>query len=108
MKALVLDLRRLGGLVSLLILLFSVSGCEDKPVDPNKPVFKTTSVDPASIFDKRLGPIPILPADNPFTEEGISLGRMLFYDPILSIDSTISCGSCHKQEYAFADGPVLG
>ncbi len=106
MKASVLDLRRLGGLVSLLILLFSVSSCEDKPVDPSKPVFKTTSVDPASIFDKRLGPIPILPADNPFTEEGISLGRMLFYDPILSIDSTISCGSCHKQEYAFADGPV--
>jgi cytochrome c peroxidase len=47
--------------------------------------------------------MPDLPADNPFTEEGIYLGRMLFYDPILSIDSSISCASCHQQKFAFAD-----
>lgn len=28
---------------------------------------------------------------------------MLFFDPILSEDSTISCASCHKPEFAFAD-----
>ena len=33
----------------------------------------------------------------------IELGRKLFFDPILSIDSTISCASCHKPEFAFAD-----
>jgi cytochrome c peroxidase len=49
-------------------------------------------------------PQPVLPEDNPLTVEGIALGRMLFYDPILSSDSTISCASCHKQEYAFTDG----
>jgi len=87
-----------------LILLF-IGGCEDKG-GTDKPIFKPTVVDPASIFDKKLGPIPILPSDNPLTLEGIALGRMLFYDPILSIDSSISCGSCHKQQYAFADGPV--
>ena len=32
-----------------------------------------------------------------------SLGRMLFFDPILSEDSSISCASCHKPEFAFAD-----
>lgn len=42
-------------------------------------------------------------ADNPLTEEGIALGRFLFYDPILSGDSTQSCASCHLQENAFAD-----
>ena len=31
------------------------------------------------------------------------LGKLLFFDPILSKDSTISCASCHKQNYAFAD-----
>ena len=31
------------------------------------------------------------------------LGKLLFFDPILSRDSTISCGSCHKPEFAFAD-----
>lgn len=32
-----------------------------------------------------------------------SLGEMLFFDPILSADSSISCASCHRPEYAFAD-----
>jgi cytochrome c peroxidase len=31
------------------------------------------------------------------------LGRLLFFDPILSRDSTISCASCHKPAFAFAD-----
>lgn len=45
-----------------------------------------------------------LSADNPLSREGIDLGRRLFYDKRLSADNTISCGSCHKQEHAFADG----
>ncbi|MDQ3112121.1 MAG: cytochrome-c peroxidase [Bacteroidota bacterium] len=43
--------------------------------------------------------------NNPVTTEGVNLGRHLFYDPILSADSTMSCSSCHKQEAAFSDGP---
>jgi cytochrome c peroxidase len=31
------------------------------------------------------------------------LGKLLFFDPILSKDKTISCASCHKPAYAFAD-----
>ncbi len=38
---------------------------------------------------------------NPLTEEGFQLGRHLFYDPILSRDSTISCSSCHLQATGF-------
>ncbi len=97
---------RLTWLICSTVLLLTLNSCEDKPSGNDKPNFKTTLIDPASIFDKKLGPVPILPADNPLTVEGIELGRMLFYDPILSIDSTVSCGSCHKQEFAFADGPV--
>jgi len=37
------------------------------------------------------------------TKEGVKLGRYLFYDPILSADSSISCASCHHQKNAFAD-----
>ncbi len=44
-----------------------------------------------------------IPADNPLTDEGIELGRRLFYDPILSKDSTISCSSCHKLTSSFND-----
>jgi cytochrome c peroxidase len=32
-----------------------------------------------------------------------NLGRVLFYDKNLSLNNTISCGSCHKQQFAFAD-----
>lgn len=38
---------------------------------------------------------------NPLTEQGIELGRQLFYDERLSKDETVSCGSCHQQFGAF-------
>jgi cytochrome c peroxidase len=44
-----------------------------------------------------------VPADNPTTVEGVALGRRLFYDPILSGDSTQACASCHLQSHAFGD-----
>ncbi len=42
---------------------------------------------------------------NPVTVEGAKLGKYLFYDPILSSDSSMSCASCHKQATAFSDAP---
>jgi cytochrome c peroxidase len=39
---------------------------------------------------------------NPLTVEGFELGKKLFYDPILSRDSSISCASCHLQFTGFA------
>lgn len=39
---------------------------------------------------------------NPVTDAGFALGKKLFYDPILSADYTISCGSCHIQAAAFS------
>jgi cytochrome c peroxidase len=45
-----------------------------------------------------------IPADNPLTEEGVELGRLLFYEPLLSKTNTISCASCHRQSLAFTDG----
>lgn len=44
------------------------------------------------------------PPDNLMTVEGIQLGRKLFYDPIFSVDSTVSCASCHQQSLSFTDG----
>jgi cytochrome c peroxidase len=48
---------------------------------------------------------PPLPDDfeQAFTMEGLELGRKLFFDPILSLDSSISCAGCHRPEYAFSD-----
>ncbi|MCU0328416.1 MAG: cytochrome-c peroxidase [Chitinophagales bacterium] len=36
------------------------------------------------------------------TSNKVRLGKMLFFDPILSLDSTIACASCHQQEAAFS------
>jgi len=42
-------------------------------------------------------------AGNNITDAKATLGRVLFYDKQLSIDNTISCGSCHIQQFAFGD-----
>lgn len=43
------------------------------------------------------------PANNPITNDGATLGRVLFYDKHLSKNNTISCASCHKQASSFTD-----
>ena len=43
------------------------------------------------------------PSYNPTTNWGATLGRVLFYDVVLSANQTIACASCHHQENAFAD-----
>lgn len=57
-------------------------------------------------YKYRYRPI-ISPSNNPMTYEGIQLGRMLFYDSTLSLTRKVSCGSCHKQQYAFGDNTRL-
>jgi len=44
-----------------------------------------------------------MPDSNPITDEGSTLGRVLFYDPMLSINNEVSCSHCHQQEHAFSD-----
>jgi cytochrome c peroxidase len=44
---------------------------------------------------------------NPITNQKATLGRVLFYDKNLSVNNTISCGSCHKQNFAFSDTAEL-
>ena len=47
------------------------------------------------------------PLDNPANPDAAKLGERLFFDPVLSIDSTISCGSCHKPEMGFATNDAV-
>lgn len=90
--------------------MLALAGLQNCKPDPQT----TINNDPDSLYvgmpvtllkPNRFPPIEI-PSDNPLTEEGIQLGRMLFYDPIISVDSTFSCASCHKQEFAFSDGGI--
>jgi cytochrome c peroxidase len=47
---------------------------------------------------------PIYPVDNPFLAEKVELGRLLFFDPILSGPMDVACSTCHLPRFAFADG----
>lgn len=47
------------------------------------------------------------PSSNPITNDGATLGRVLFYDKKLSANGTVACASCHKQEKGFSDEAVL-
>lgn len=47
------------------------------------------------------------PANNTVTNNGATLGRVLFYDKNLSVNKTISCASCHNASFGFSDTAIL-
>ena len=48
-------------------------------------------------------PAPEIPEDNQLTIQKVELGRMLFYESALSADGSMSCSSCHMQQFGFSD-----
>lgn len=44
------------------------------------------------------------PADNPITPAKIALGRLLFFDPVLSATKAVACATCHHPAFGWADG----
>ncbi len=71
-----------------------------------------TNIDPANLenYANQDKPAYILKnnlGNNPITDKNATLGRVLFYDKNLSINNTISCSSCHKQNFAFGDTAVV-
>lgn len=90
-----------------LAVIFSVSlfviSCSSSGDDGGDPYMATPSpLEIPQLFQDKLLP-PVIPADNPQTVEGISLGRKLFFDPILSADGTQSCATCHIPQNSFTD-----
>jgi len=59
------------------------------------------------VYNKDKQEAPEIPADNPQTVQGVTLGRLLFYDSMLSVNNKQSCGSCHVQALSFTDGKKL-
>ncbi|AMV25709.1 Cytochrome c551 peroxidase precursor [Gemmata sp. SH-PL17] len=58
---------------------------------------------PANFEERWVKALDTTPADNPTTDAGAALGRALFYDTRLSASDTVSCGTCHIQQNAFAE-----
>ena len=85
----------------IILLTLSIISCKDVINEIPQNPFQTTPY--YFNYNTSLLPPPRIPADNPISVEGVQLGRMLFYDPILSSDSSQSCSSCHDQKNAFTD-----
>lgn len=92
--------------LSIVVFIFLIS-CSKKSDETIK---TSNGVDtPSTPFDLKAPfgfPPIVIPGNNPMTVEGIALGKKLFYDPILSLDNTQSCGSCHNQKFAFTDSSL--
>lgn len=114
----------------LTMLLFGISSCDEEPVpdpDPEDPfatlnlpndVFNYGAISLPEYFEQNHFPPGFpgqnaaiehdnTPLSNSITDAGATLGRVLFYDAKLSQNGTISCASCHQQEFGFSDPEVL-
>ena len=82
------------------VVVLLLSGC--RRINPG-PEYNPTPVilDLADHF-----PSMPLSADNPLTEEGVLLGRHLYYDPLLHPEQSMACASCHFQSNAFSSWPT--
>lgn len=75
-------------------------GDVDIPMLPPKP-YRYALPEPAQV--SHLHATDNTPDDNPITDAGATLGRVLFYDTSMSLNGTVACASCHIQKKAFSD-----
>lgn len=84
-------------LIIISLGIFATSCSVDPKIEPVVPAAGITEIIPEG------WPQPYYRfSDNALSAEKFTLGRVLFYEPMLSADNTISCGSCHQQFAAFA------
>ena len=97
--------------IPILLLLIWVAACKQDPKigsnnnDPDS-LYQSSPYKGLPTLTNRYRPI-VSPSNNPLTAEGVQLGRMLFYDPVLSADSTVSCASCHNPRFSFGDSSTV-
>ncbi len=106
---------------ALLIISFILFTALILPPPSNGPVLPTIPYDysslnlpPHFVTDASGSPLPTsingtdnTPIDNPLTDHGATLGRVLFYDKNLSANCTVSCASCHQAANGFSDPATL-
>lgn len=82
----------------LVFVVLAISGCA--------PPDSTSEEQLRPVVPGGFDPVPI-PVHNPLTRNKVLLGQQLFFDPVLSLDSTVSCATCHRPDAFFADGQAL-
>lgn len=88
------------GMSAVLILMLTYCKKDDIQTPTNTAEVKYNG----TLYDFQPGAFPMPDfTDNPPTVEGVKLGRMLFYEKMLSKDNSQSCATCHQQENGFSD-----
>jgi cytochrome c peroxidase len=91
--------------VILLLLLAAVWPISlDPQLLPHEYGAGASSVEPSFSGLQRHFPPVNEPADNPTTAAKVELGRLLFFDPLLSAGNDLACAACHHPDYGFSDG----
>ncbi|QTD36485.1 cytochrome-c peroxidase [Polaribacter batillariae] len=83
-----------------LLSFFLLMNCASKEEEIYTPIPYHLEIPPL-FSDKLIA--PIIPSNNPLTEEGVALGKKLFFDTSLSGDNSQSCATCHNPKKAFTD-----
>ncbi len=81
------------------LIAIAFSSCKEKPNYTKASQFKTK-------FQKQVGALPLKikhPKNNPSTTDKIELGRLLFFDPILSGNKDVACATCHHPKNGYAE-----
>lgn len=103
-------------IIGVFITLFlSCSKSENADGTDKYQAIKTTfggTIDPDDLLNYAQQTVPAYitkdnTENNNITDAKATLGRVLFYDKNLSIDNSVSCGSCHKQTFAFGDTALI-
>ena len=101
-----------------LFLLVALSFASCRPELPGDPVAEYLNL-PETPYDYTPSELPAhfaqpnvlasdnTPMTNPVTDDGATLGRVLFYDKNLSANRSISCANCHQQAIGFGDNKTL-
>ncbi len=93
-----MSMTRIDIILSIIMVTILVFGCKEEPM-------QVAEYDESEyLLAYGHFPEPLLEEDNlPLTVQKVQLGRMLFYEPLLSRDNSQSCASCHNQKDAFSD-----
>jgi len=101
------------------ISVYSFYSCKKNNVEDNSAEALAALNLPSTPFNYSNQPLPAFllnpgisgqnntPANNPVTDWGATLGRVIFYDKIVSINNSISCASCHQQQSGFSDNKAF-
>lgn len=91
-----------GSLLILLLLIVASCTKSGNGIDDSDYIPIPYTLEIPQLFEDKLI-APLNPSDNPLTEEGVALGKKLFFEKKLSGDNTQSCASCHNQQNSFTD-----